>query len=78
MLECFQQTLFSDQVAITLSKVKTKLHLLIRRRAEFAIHQITLNHYFHDNHPSRLLANKLRSHDQLADIATIASKTGEL
>jgi hypothetical protein len=61
--ECCQQTLFSDQVGISLPKVNPKLNLLIRQRAECAIHGVRLNHYFHGNRPSRLLAYKLRSNE---------------
>jgi hypothetical protein len=72
-----QRTLFSDLVAITLSKVKTELNLSLRQIAEFAIRRVRLNHYVHGNRPSRLLANKVCSNDQLADIATIESETGK-
>ena len=54
------------------------LTVLVRQEAEFAIHRVRLNHYFHSNRPIHLLANKLCSNDQIADPATIESETAEL
>ena len=74
-IERSQQTL-SVPGRFDSSKVKTELHLLGRQSAQFVIHWVRLNHYFHDNRLSRLLANKLSSNEQLADIVTIESDTG--
>lgn len=40
--------------------------------------RVRVNHYFHGNRPSHLLANKLRNSDHLANIATIMSEIDEL
>lgn len=65
-------------VATTLSKVKNELNNLIKKRAEFAIHRVRVNHYFHGNRPSHLLADKSCNSDHLADVATIMSENDEL
>lgn len=78
VLELSQQRNYSKHVASTLVKIKSELNILIRKRAEFDIHRVRLNHYFHGNRPSHFLANKLRNSDHLANIATILSEDGEL
>ena len=37
-----------------------------------------MNHFFHGNRPSRLLANKLKTDDQFTNIAIIVSETGSM
>lgn len=64
---------FSTNTFIRLGSDYSFLNLFLRQRAEFDIHQVRLNLYFHGNRFSRLLSNKLCSNDRLADIATIES-----
>ena len=77
-LEFSQQRNYSPRVALTLSKVKTDLNILIAKRAEFAMHRARVNHYFYGNRPSQFLANKLRNNDHLINMSTILSEDGKL
>lgn len=73
-----QQDNYDQEREKELGKVRADLNALFRRKAEFLVHRVRQTEYLNGNIPSYVLARKIHSNDQKADIVSIKNKDGAL
>lgn len=77
-LDATLQRHYSELVAHQKDLIKKEINSLLRRQSEFLIHRTRQKYYFHSARPSHLLAQKLRTNEQFADIWGVKAADGSL
>lgn len=72
------QTTYSDQVDLQIKIVKKEINSILRQQSEFQMHRTRQHYYFHSSRPSHLLAMRIRTSEQFADIPSIRTQNGEV
>lgn len=77
-LDSILQLNFTEQVALHRALVKKEINNVMKLQSEFQIHRTRQRYYFHGARPSHLLAMRIRSSDNFADIPAIKSANGNI
>lgn len=77
-LDSILQLNFTEQVALQRTIVKKEINNIMKQQSEFQIHRTRQRYYFHGARPSHLLAMRIRTSDNFADIPAIKSADGNI
>ena len=69
---------YSEDLAVQHDLIKKEINALLKKRSEFLIHRSRQRYYFQGSRPSHLLAMKIKSNEQFADIASIQTENGDI
>ena len=77
-LDAALQNSFDERTATQRELVKKEINSILKRRSEFQMKRTRQNYYFNSARPSHLLALRLKSNEQFADIVSVKSTTGAM
>lgn len=69
---------YSEHLYTQYELVKKEISLILKQRSEFLLNRTKQHYYFQGSRPSHLLAMKIRTNDQFADIPSNKTKNGSI